>query len=98
MQRHGYTRLVAADKWPGSVEDGVAFLRSFEQIVIHPNCKHTAEEARLYSYKTDRLTGDVLPTLVDKNNHAIDSIRYALAPLIRKRAPGLHTMTNIRGL
>lgn len=73
MQRHGYSRLIAADKWPGSVEDGVAFLRSFEDIVIHPSCKHTAEEARLYSYKTDRHTGDVLTALADKHNHIWDA-------------------------
>lgn len=85
MQRHGYPRLVAVAKWPGSVEDGVSVLRGFDRIVIHPRCKHTAEEARLWSYKTDRMTGDVLPALVDKHNHAWDAIRYALAPIIKKR-------------
>lgn len=75
--------ITAADKWPGSVEDGIAFLRSFEKIIIHERCKHTIQEARLYSYKTDRLTGDVLPIVLDKHNHMIDLLRYALAPLIR---------------
>jgi phage terminase large subunit len=31
----------------------------------------------LYSYKTDPLTGEVLPVLEDKNNHVIDALRYA---------------------
>jgi phage terminase large subunit len=31
----------------------------------------------LYSYKTDPLTGKVLPVLEDKNNHVIDALRYA---------------------
>jgi phage terminase large subunit len=52
--------------------------------VIHPRCIHTAEEARLYSYKKDRLTNDILPEIVDANNHCIDAIRYALNPLIRQ--------------
>src|SRR6185312_12571971 len=56
MQRHGYPRIFAAEKWQGSVEDGVAFLRQFEEIVIHPRCPHTFEESRLWSYKKDRLT------------------------------------------
>lgn len=84
MQRQKFN-IIAASKWSGSVEDGIAFLRGFEQIVVHPRCKHVIEETRLYRYKTDRLTGDVLPALVDANNHAIDAIRYALSPLIQAR-------------
>ncbi|MDG6334272.1 PBSX family phage terminase large subunit, partial [Glaesserella parasuis] len=42
-------------------------------------------EFRLYSYKTDRLSGDVLPTLVDAHNHYIDALRYALNPRIQRK-------------
>lgn len=83
LSRQGLN-VVGAAKGPGSVEDGIAFLRSFEQVVIHSECPHTAEESRLYSYKVDRLTGDVLPVVVDKHNHCIDALRYALEPLIRR--------------
>ena len=31
----------------------------------------------MYSYKTDALTGTILPILEDKNNHVIDALRYA---------------------
>jgi phage terminase large subunit len=31
----------------------------------------------LYSYKTDPLTGKILPVLEDKKNHVIDALRYA---------------------
>ena len=89
LQRHGYPRIIAADKWTGSVEDGVAFLRSFEQIVIHPRCRHFEEESRLYQYKTDRLTGDILPDIEDKNNHCIDATRYALQPMIKNSGLGM---------
>lgn len=78
--------ISGAAKWPGSVEDGIAHLRSFDAIVIHERCKHTAIEARLYSYKVDRVTGEVLPSLLDKNNHAIDAIRYSLDGYIRRRS------------
>jgi len=83
LQRHGYPCVAGVEKWPNSVEEGVKYLRSFERIVVHPRCEHTAQEMRLYSYKVDRLTGDVLPDLVDKHNHTIDALRYALQPLIR---------------
>ena len=73
----------AAEKWHGSVEDGVAYIRKFKKIYIHPSCKHTLKEFELYSYKVDRLTGDVTTQLVDKHNHCIDAIRYGLQRLIK---------------
>lgn len=85
LQRHGLPKAVSVDKWSGSVEDGVAFLRSFYEIVVHPRCRETIRETRLWSYQTDRLTGDVLPKLVSGNDHYMDALRYALAPLIRAR-------------
>lgn len=96
-RRQALPRITAVQKWPGSVEDGIAHLRSYREIVIHPRCTQTLREARLYSYKTDRLTGDVLTTVIDAHNHHMDAIRYALAPLIRKRTTALSTM-NVKGL
>jgi phage terminase large subunit len=37
----------------GSVEEGIAFLQSYD-IVVHPRCQHTIDELTLYRYKTDR--------------------------------------------
>ena len=85
ITRSGVPKAQGAPKWQGSVDDGIRFLRSFREIVIHPRCKATINEARLYSYKVDRLTGDILPVLVDANNHYIDALRYAVSPLIKKR-------------
>lgn len=85
LQRHGLPRCTAVDKWPGSVEDGIAHLRSYVEIVVHPRCRETIRETRLWSYKVDRLTGDVLPDVVDANNHWMDALRYAVAPLVRRR-------------
>lgn len=84
VKNEGMLRIEPVEKWKGSVEDGVNYLRSFEEIVIHPRCTHTLEEARLYSYKVDRLTHDVMPVIVDRHNHTWDAIRYALEPLIRR--------------
>lgn len=99
LKQHGLSRIVSVVKWPGSIEDGVAYLRNFEEIIIHPRCKHAAEEARLYSYKVDKLTGDILPVIKDKHNHIWDPVRYALAPLIRaaKAAPSGYTGSSYGG-
>ena len=83
LKKRGF-RIIGAEKWAGSVEDGIQHLRSYQEIVIHPRCKRVIEEARLYRYKTDPRTDDVLPKVVDAHNHAMDALRYALGPLIKK--------------
>lgn len=84
LRRHGMPQVMPVKKHQGSVEDGIAHLRSYRQIVIHPRCKHMAEEARLYSYKVDERSGDIIPTPVDAFNHCIDALRYALDPIMRR--------------
>jgi len=80
-------RIEAAKKWQGSVEDGIAYLKSFDKIVIHPRCVHTIDEFRLYSYKVDPRTNEVLPIIVDRYNHCIDGCRYSLDGYITR--PGM---------
>lgn len=87
LKRAGFTRMEAVKKWPGSVDDGVFWLRSRQQIVIHSRCKNTIEEAGLWRFKTDN-AGNVLEKLVDANNHAWDAVRYAMQQHIRKRSTG----------
>jgi len=87
LKRHGLPRAMPCDKWPGSVEDGIAHLRAYDRIVVHPRCPRTVEEMRLYSYKVDKRSGDILPVIVDKHNHIIDAMRYGLGPLITNRGP-----------
>lgn len=76
LQRHGVPKINAAVKGPRSVEEGIAFLQTFD-IVVHPRCKHVIDELTMYRYKMDELTGKILPILEDKDNHCIDALRYA---------------------
>ena len=73
------------DKWQGSVEDGIEFIKSFKKVIIHPKCVKTIEEFNRYSYKLDKKTGAVLPILLDAYNHCIDAIRYSLNDLIKRK-------------
>ncbi|RZN30518.1 PBSX family phage terminase large subunit [Bradyrhizobium sp. Leo121] len=77
LQRHGFPKAVGAKKGAGSVEDGIEFLKSYD-IVISEDCPHTFNEFVSYSYKIDKKTNEVLPVLLDEDNHAIDSARYGL--------------------
>lgn len=94
LRNHGYPEMVSVEKWAGSVEDGIAFLRQFEKIIIHTRCEHTAQEAKLYHYKIDKLTQKVLPQVEDEHNHTIDAIRYALQPMIKSAGMGLLNFMN----
>lgn len=76
MRRNGFPKIQPAVKGPKSVEEGIEWLKSFD-IVVHPRCKHAIDELTLYSYKTDKATGAVLPLLEDRQNHVIDALRYA---------------------
>lgn len=77
--------IIGADKWGGSVEDGIAVLQSFDEIVVHPECQaDTASEIRAYSFKVDK-NDNVTRIVEDANNHYTDAIRYALSQIIQAR-------------
>ncbi len=85
LKRNGLPRMEGVKKWAGSVEDGVEHIKSYGKVYIHPRCTGVLSEFRNYSYKVDRLSGDILPQIVDADNHYIDAIRYALNPLIQRK-------------
>jgi phage terminase large subunit len=69
MKRAGFN-IRPALKGPGSLEDGIEFLRNYD-IVVLPTCVHVIDELSLYSYKVDKITDEVLPELADKENHCL---------------------------
>lgn len=79
--------VCGAKKGPDSVEYGIKFLQSLDEIIIDSKrCPKTAEEFYNYELEPDGNDGfkDGYP---DKNNHAIDAVRYALEDEIsRKKA------------
>ena len=65
-----------AKKGPGSIEFGIKYLQGLE-IIVHPSCQNIINELSTYKFKEDK-SGNVLPIPVDKNNHGLDALRYAL--------------------
>jgi phage terminase large subunit len=84
LRRQGFN-IEPAEKWTGCVEDRIAHLKGFKQIHIGQENKELLTEARLYSYKRDRVTGEVLPVVIDKHNHGWDAVGYALDQYIPHR-------------
>ena len=74
-----------AEKGPGSVEYSMKWLCSLAKIVIDPaRCPVSAQEFSTYEYEEDK-DGNYVSGYVDADNHCIDSIRYALNNVWRKR-------------
>lgn len=74
-----------AEKGPGSVEYSMKWLCSLAKIVIDPaRCPVSAQEFSTYEYEEDK-DGNYVSGYVDADNHCIDSIRYALNNIWRKR-------------
>jgi phage terminase large subunit len=85
---------MSAVKGPKSVEEGIEWLKNYD-IVVHPRCQHMIDELTLYSYKTDPLTGKIMPVLEDKKNHVIDALRYACEAVRRSSTMKPKTFTPI---
>lgn len=75
LQSQGFN-VIGAKKGPGSVKAGINWLQGYK-IVIHPACEGMREEARLYSWQVDRISGKRLSVPVDMHNHGWDAARYA---------------------
>lgn len=74
-----------AEKGAGSVEYSMKWLSSLAKIVIDQRrCPTAAQEFSTYEFEQDK-DGNYISGYVDANNHTIDSVRYALNNIWRKR-------------
>jgi phage terminase large subunit len=71
-------RVKRVKKGPDSIEYGIKFLQDLESIIIDDErCPETAREFLTYELEKDAM-GNFKAGYPDKNNHAIDMVRYAL--------------------
>ena len=89
MVKNGF-KVKGAEKGKGSVEDGIEFIRGFDKVIIHQRCVNTIYEFGNYKYKVDSKSGQITSLIVDKYNHHIDAIRYALEAISKKKSTGLN--------
>jgi phage terminase large subunit len=64
-----------AKKGKDSVLHGIQWLQQ-QTIIIDRNCVNTINEFQQYKWREDK-SGNAIRQPVDKNNHAIDALRYA---------------------
>ena len=81
-------RIYGAVKGPDSVDYGIRWLQSLNAIVIDKRrCPNTYREFVSYEYERNR-DGQFISAYPDKNNHAIDAVRYGCEDLMPVR-PGI---------
>ena len=75
----------SAEKGAGSVEYSMKWLSSLNKIVIDTKrCPVSAQEFSTYEYQQDK-DGNYITGYIDADNHCIDSIRYALNTVWKKK-------------
>ena len=73
-------RITGSRKGPDSVEYGIKWLQERAHICIDKRrCPNTYKEFVSYEYERNR-DGQFIRAYPDKNNHAIDAIRYGMEP------------------
>ena len=76
LKRLGVSRVQAAAKGRDSVMHGIAAIQEY-RIVVHRACWNTATELGAYCWKVDK-AGKSLNEPVDRDNHLMDALRYAM--------------------
>ena len=77
--------IKSAEKGPGSVDYSMKWLAGLTKIVIDPaRCPRSTEEFSTYEFDQDK-DGNYISGYVDENNHTIDSVRYALNSIWKKK-------------
>ena len=79
-------KITAASKGAGSVRAGIDFALEFE-IIVNSHLVEFMTEFDNYSWAVDRITKKPTDMPVDDFNHFIDSLRYALEPLMKRKKP-----------
>jgi phage terminase large subunit len=76
LKRAGLS-IYGATKGAGSVEHGMKWLASLNEIIIdNKRCPNAADEFLSYEYMRTK-DGEIISGYPDKNNHFIDACRYA---------------------
>ena len=77
IKRAGVLRISPCTKGQGSILQGIQKLQQYE-LVIHPDCKEILNELQNYAWEKDKQTNEYINKPIDKYNHYLDALRYAL--------------------
>jgi len=84
LSKYGYPAKPAI-KGRGSIEAGIAYIKTFKKCYVHPRCNEFLKEIYNLKYETDKYSGQIKDKIEDKNNHLVDSWRYSLEGCMKNR-------------
>lgn len=84
IKNKGIPKIRKSVKGKGSIMQGIQFIQGFD-IYVHPSCEYVVEEFNTYTFEQDK-EGNWLNKPIDKNNHLMDAMRYALEKYHIERA------------
>jgi len=77
IKLHG-VNIIPATKGSGSVNQGIQFVKD-QKISVTKRSVNILNEYENYAWDVDKLTGESKNIPIDKYNHALDAVRYALS-------------------
>ena len=69
-------RISDSVKGADSIRAGINYIQEYK-IIVHPNCKNTIAELSTYAWDKDK-QGKPTGRPIDKDNHLMDALRYAI--------------------
>ena len=81
LRQHDIT-AIPCTKGKDSVNFGIQWLQQ-QRIVIHHTLREAINEFTVYKWREDK-DGKVLPEPIDRDNHIIDAIRYAMGDMMQE--------------
>ncbi len=96
LRRLGIGRIQPAHKGPDSVTAGIARLQEY-RLIVHPRCVHTAAELGAYCWQSGTREGVFINRPVDRDNHLMDALRYAMEDAPRAVTMGKPRRYGFRG-
>lgn len=79
LRRQGILRLQPAQKGRDSIRSGIAKLQEY-RMIVHPRCVNTIAELSAYVWDKS-VDGSGINRPVDRDNHLMDALRYAMADI-----------------
>lgn len=77
IRRAGILKIKPAVKGPDSILFGISKIQQYE-LIVHPSCEQTISELQNYSWQKDKATNEYINKPVDRDNHFLDALRYAI--------------------
>ena len=81
LRRLGIHRILPATKGQDSIRAGIARLQEY-RIIVHSTCKATIAELSTYCWDKKSGTDTGINRPVDRDNHLMDALRYAMEDVI----------------